>query len=582
MNSLVTTSERVDELPVVVHWLKQMQVDVVIDRVLGPAHGNWRGLSYGELAVLFITYTLMRCTHFLSPVEGWIAEQENSLCQAFGKPVSPSDGSDDRLAVLLARLGDDKTRPGEQIEMELGRHLVRAYDLPTDTARIDMTSVSVHHQPGGQAQDGSLGKGLLQFGHSKDHRPDLRQFKEALGTLDPVGIPLVTATLSGEQADDPHYLPVWERMATILGRTDFLVVGDCKLASLRNRATIHQRGGFYLTPLPMTGTTPALLQKWVLNPSRALWPVRLPGQPEDAPGVGVGFEVEVPSVWLAPDTATAFGWAERHLVIQSETYANTLRTGLHQRLQKAEEALQALNSKPRADLADLQRRAQAVLKQYRVDVYLHLDYCEHRVCQSKFVGAGRPGPNRLKQTQQTCTWTLQITQNTEEIAQFSALAGWRIYVTNASHQRLSLTDAVACYRQEWQPEHAFHRLKSGALAITPLFLRNDDRLRGLLLLLGIAVRVLTLTEFVVRRDLAATGDKLKGLYDGNPNRATDQPTTERLLKAFHNITLYRHQADEKIWYAITPLSALQRRILRAMGIPDIIYQTPPEPLIRGT
>ena len=38
MDSLVTTSERVDELPVVVYWLKQMQVDVVIDRVLGPAH----------------------------------------------------------------------------------------------------------------------------------------------------------------------------------------------------------------------------------------------------------------------------------------------------------------------------------------------------------------------------------------------------------------------------------------------------------------------------------------------------------------------------------------------------------------
>lgn len=574
MDSLVTTSERVDELPVVVYWLKQMQVDVVIDRVLGAAHGNWKGLSYGELALLFITYTLMRCTHFLSPVEGWVTEQKESLCQAFGKLVSPSDGSDDRLAVLLARLGDQKTRPGEQIETELGRHLVRAYDLPTDTTRIDMTSVSVHHQPGAQ-------EGLLRFGHSKDHRPDLRQFKEALGTLDPVGIPLVTATLSGEQADDPHYLPVWERMATILGRTNFLVVGDCKLASLRNRATLHQRGGLYLTPLPMTGGIPALLQEWVLNPSRTFWPVRLPGQSEDEPDVGVGFEVEVISAWLDPDTSTTLSWMERHLVVQSETYANTLRSGLQERLQKAQTALQALNSKPSTDLADLQRRAQAVLKRYRVEEYLHLDYCEHRVCQSKYVGAGRPGPNRLKQTRQTCTWTLEMTLHTEEIARFNALAGWRIYVTNTSHQRLSLTDAVTCYRQEWQPEHVFHRLKSGALAINPLFLRNDDRLRGLLLLLGIAVRVLTLTEFVVRRDLAATGDKLKGLYDGNPNRATDQPTTERLFKAFHNITLYRHQIEDSVWHAVTPLSPLQRRILRAMGIPDTIYQTPQDPLIRG-
>ena len=35
-----TTSERIDELPWLIYWLKQMQVDVIIDRVLGPPHGN--------------------------------------------------------------------------------------------------------------------------------------------------------------------------------------------------------------------------------------------------------------------------------------------------------------------------------------------------------------------------------------------------------------------------------------------------------------------------------------------------------------------------------------------------------------
>jgi transposase len=39
----------------------------------------------------------------------------------------------------------------------------------------------------------------------------------------------------------------------------------------------------------------------------------------------------------------------------------------------------------------------------------------------------------------------------------------------------------------------------------PLYLRDEERIRGLPVLLGIALRVLTLTEFVVRRNLAATG-----------------------------------------------------------------------------
>ena len=87
------------------------------------------------------------------------------------------------------------------------------------------------------------------------------------------------------------------------------------------------------------------------------------------------------------------------------------------------------------------------------------------------------------------------------------------------------------------------------------------------MLLGIALRVLTLTEFVVRRDLAATGKTLRGLYAGNPNRATNRPTAERLLNAFDNITLYRHATPTEVWCEVRPLSPLQRRILRALRIP---------------
>ena len=112
------------------------------------------------------------------------------------------------------------------------------------------------------------------------------------------------------------------------------------------------------------------------------------------------------------------------------------------------------------------------------------------------------------------------------------------------------------------------------LAITPLFLKDDNRIRGLVLLLGIALRALTLIELVVRRELATTDDTLKGLYAGNPNRATDQPTTERLLTAFDDITLYRHQSANQVWYQVTELSLLQRRILHLMHVPESVYAPP--------
>jgi len=494
-----------------------------------------------------------------------------SLSQALGKPVRAADFTDDRLGVILSRLGDAATHPGEQIEQELGHHLVRAYALPTDTARIDLTTVSVHHQP---ADD----RGLMRFGHSKDHRPDLRQFKAALGTLDPVGVPLVTATLSGEQADDPHYVPVWERLVGVLGHTDFLTVGDCKLASLANRAHIHAGGGFYLTPLPLTGNTPAELQAWVLKPPHAPQAIRLPDQAPHEPPVGQGFEVQVECTWTNPDTLATVTWPERRLMIQSEAHAQRQQAGLRERLTKAETALQAL--KPTQTEAELDKRVQALLARYAVSDYLEISYTVQVESQTRYVGGGRPGPNRPTRTLETQTWTVHVKRRRAAINHYNRLAGWRVYVTNAPARRLSVAEAVNCYRQEWQPEHGFHRLKGGLLAITPLFLTDDNRIRGLLLLLGIALRVLTLIEFVVRRELAATDETLQGLYAGNPRRATDQPTAERLLKALEDITLYRHESPTQIWYAVTPLSALQRRILQLMHIPESVY-APPTALIES-
>ena len=57
-------------------------------------------------------------------------------------------------------------------------------------------------------------------------------------------------------------------------------------------------------------------------------------------------------------------------------------------------------------------------------------------------------------------------------------------------------------------------------------------------LLTIALRVFTLMEFVVRRNLQTLNSKLSGLYEGNPRRATERPSAEQMLRAFRNITLY--------------------------------------------
>jgi transposase len=104
-----------------------------------------------------------------------------------------------------------------------------------------------------------------------------------------------------------------------------------------------------------------------------------------------------------------------------------------------------------------------------------------------------------------------------------------------------------------------------------MYVQRDDHATGLIRFLSIALRVLTLMEFVVRRQLAAEGAKLTGLYAGNPKRETDRPTAERLLEAFHDLTLTIIKGSQQTARHVTALSPLQQRILALLGFSSALY-----------
>ena len=101
--------------------------------------------------------------------------------------------------------------------------------------------------------------------------------------------------------------------------------------------------------------------------------------------------------------------------------------------------------------------------------------------------------------------------------------------------------------------------------------RDAGQVVGLINLLSMAVRFLTLIEFAVRRTLKQNQEKLTGLIENNPKRGIDNPTTERLLKTFDDVTLtIVHLPDQTIRH-ITPLSTLQTRILELLGLSAVVY-----------
>ena len=110
-----------------------------------------------------------------------------ALQMSTGWNIGAKDATDDRLADLLSMIGSSQEQKREQIALRLGQQTIRAYELPTDKARSDTTSFSVYHQPETETE----GENLLNFGYSKDRRPDLVQYRQMLATLDPMGLPYV-------------------------------------------------------------------------------------------------------------------------------------------------------------------------------------------------------------------------------------------------------------------------------------------------------------------------------------------------------------------------------------------------------
>ena len=565
---MIQKIERADNLPLILYWLMQMKVSEIIDDIF-IAHTNRDGLTYGQLSVLFVTYVIHSLNHRLSGMEEWVISHKTVIERVTGWKLNDKDATDDRLGRLIEVLGEDDEKNAE-FQVRTGQHIIAAYELPTNIGRYDTTSFSVYHQ-----HDENNDQGILQFGHSKDRRPDLLQYKQGLGTIDPSGIPLMTDTISGEKADDRCYLPAWRRMVKTAGRSDFLLIADCKAASAETRATIAREGGYYLFPLPMTGDIPAILKESVANPPETPQEIMLSpkaGEEEEGPRkVGVGCVTETLTEGVTED-GIPHTWQERRMMTRSDAHAERQKKGIKERLTKAEKKLTGLKPKKKETADTFLKRAERILKDYNVTELITLTVNESVHPKKKYIGRGRPGTDTPYKMIEIREFTLSFQHNDDAISECLTLAGWRIYVTNTPSEKLSLNESTQYYRNEWSVERGFHRFKNGCLPALPLFIRLPDRIKGLMLLLMIALQVLTLIEYVSRRSLEKQNETVAGLVPGNPKMKTARPTAERLLSRMTGIHLLITETDDYIkGDVIEKLNSLQNQILSLLNIPINLY-----------
>jgi len=567
-SDLVIITERVDDVALLIGQMVKMGLPEVLDRHI-PRHWKQRGLSWGWTAVLWLAHILTEGDHRKVSVEAYIKGMKHTLSRLTAQAIEPLDFSDDRLGHLLKHLS--KSRYWHGIEQDLNERSIEVHALPQNVIRCDATTVSGDHEV--------TAGGLLQFGHSKDD-PTRPQIKVMMGSLDPLGMPLSTDVLSGERADDGLYIPIIDRIRAGLSKSGLLFVGDCKMSALDTRGHIGRHQHVYLSPLPLTGATAEAMEAWIAE-----------GVAKDEAGelerifrtndrghevlAAEGYEFDRPCCAQEGEEA----WTERVLVVRSPAHAARQTAGLETRLVNAEKNLAALTP-PRGrgkrqitDEATLLEAISTVLKAQRVGGLLSVEWEKQTERKTQYVGRGRGSASREKRViKHIRSHITRIVRQGDNIAALTGRFGWKAFVTNAVQKRLSLTDAVLCYRNEYRVERIFNRLKS-RLHIAPMFVKLNEQIEGLTHLLTLGVRVLTVMEFVLRRSLQNDQATLPGLHPENKKRMTDKPTVERILKAFSavSLTIVKNAAGEEIMRRLTPLSGLQEDILQRQGLGTSLY-----------
>ena len=241
-------SYQVGALPIINRLLQRMRLREILSEQLPPDDPRLQLSTVTSLLVLLRNVLLSR-----QPVYGvaeWAARFAPDLLEL--RPEDVALLHDDRLGHALDRLFD---RVGPQLILAVVRQVVQEFAVGLDELHNDSTSISFFGAYE-EAQQESSQRGrathAITWGHSKDHRPDLKQLLYILTISEDGGVPVYFTTASGNQTDDRTHCQTWDLLHQLVGRPEFLYVADCKLASSENLAHIATRGGRFVTVMPRT------------------------------------------------------------------------------------------------------------------------------------------------------------------------------------------------------------------------------------------------------------------------------------------------------------------------------------------
>ncbi|MDZ7758946.1 MAG: IS1634 family transposase [Desulfovermiculus sp.] len=536
--------------PILKHFFHLCRIEEIIDQSVNMDPRR-KILTHGQASVAMITAILFQVMQLYRICE--FADKTTVLSVLF-PDIKPEEYFDDRLADTLDALfqyglGD--------LETQITKHMIETFGIQNNTCHNDTTTGSTYGNCANNKTDESI---TIDFGHSKKHRKDLKQFVWSLSVSKDSAFPLFQEAYSGNTADVSTYVKQWQNLIDLLGDTDFLYVTDSKNVCKENMAFIHDNHGFFIAPVPMYEMYKRVFhQALKYHDCETLLPYK--------DQINRAFEVPFTYTYDKKD------YTFRFIILFDQGLFAAKKANLITRLDKTVEAFTELDSKiNRYRLKTYESIDQAcadILKKQKTSDYFCYTIINDPVVTYKNKHRGRTPKN--KEPEKVAVFTdhfrIELRLNEDAVEEFIATCGYYPLITNNSE--LSLNDAMLAHKGQYKSEAINRRAKS-ELKLEPIYLHTPERIQAILFLFKIALQMTVLIERTARKNIDKRNRGLDGFM---PNRKdVRNPTAGYLLKEFEYMVSGRVELPTgERRYFVSQLNPLQKDILSILGIPEHCY-----------
>jgi transposase len=523
-------TQRVGALPVIAEFCERLQLRKIVNDTV-----PWEGdVPLGDLVEILVANRLLEPKP-LYKLGSWATKA--TLAQFYN--LTEEMLHDDRIGRALERLAVH----GDHVQSALVLHAISEFDLNVGQVHYDLSTVELY---GAYAdyEEGPLPAGAPRpaYGHTKSGRKDLKQIQFGINVIKDGAVPISHQAFDGNAAEAPTHLDNLKRLGQLLPKGQLLYLADSKLDSKENLLAVAARRGKFLGGGAFTVDVQNLYRtvKDRLQPldycpkSQAELPV---DERDKYRGVEVARQIR----GLVDGKPVCCKY--RMLLVCSEAKARQEAATRQRHLDKIrvdfEHIAKNLNRYRLKTSSDVQRRLDAAKRRYSEGKMFHYEVTEDR-------------DGRL-----TLTWQIDA----KELARAAELDGVFVLKTNLAKSTHSMSDVLRTHKEQIQVERRIGNLK-GPLAVAPMFLKNPQRMAGLLFILVWALMIMALIERQARRSLK--GEPMYGLYpERRPSKA---PTGVRLIEAFEYLCVILAEEDGQITRYLGELDNTQRHILRLLNM----------------